>query len=653
MPIRRHLIWAAKMLLDLSLLGGAFLIACLIRFEGDLPPFVMDGLSFTLPLTAGVQFLCLAVLAPHHWSWRHLSLSEALRVAGALGLAGILFGVWRIFGTSARLPWFRAEDIIPWGVIVFDLLVGCTVLLGVRVACRLFSERRKPWRRTSPPRHATLLIGAGRAGAMVAREIAARPEVGLHPVGFLDDNADLWGLRVGGVPVIGPTRRLAEVARRHAARQALITIANASAADINRLSRLCRDCGLAVKIIPSLHEIINGRIDLTRIRNIAVEDLLHREPIPLDGNDLRTALSGRRVLVTGAGGSIGSELCRKVCGLGVESLALVERAENSLFDIHRRLLHDFPRVHVVPCLADIRDPLRMRQIFTDLAPDTVFHAAAHKHVPLMESNPNEAIKNNVLGTAALARLADECGVGQFVMISTDKAVKPSSIMGVSKRVAELFVQAFARRSRTRFVTVRFGNVLGSNGSVVPLFREQIARGGPVTVTHPEMRRYFMTIPEACTLVLQAAIMGKGGEIFILDMGEPVKIVDLARQMISLSGLVPGEDVQIQFTGLRPGEKLSEELFSYCEDVGKTAHPRISVGRREPPEWTTISRQVEELGELAIAGEIERMYAKLREIVPDYQSRSPDYDPVKWLRRDVAHAGTREVVEVRVANGSTP
>jgi FlaA1/EpsC-like NDP-sugar epimerase len=658
MSARRHAVWASKMLLDLILLTASFLFACLIRFEGDVPPFVVEGLSATVPMAAGVQFLCLAVLAPRRSMWRHLSLTDALRVAGALTLAGVLLAIWRVSSTSGSLPWSWMKHVIPWGVIVFDLLVGCVGLIGVRVACRLLSERRNRRQGPDSPRQPTLLIGAGRAGAMVVREIAARPEIGLEPVGFLDDDLSLMGLRVSGVPVLGPTDRIAELARRCGARQVLITIANGSVGDLRRISRLCRECGLPVKIIPPPHEIVGGRINLARIRPIAVEDLLPRDPVRLAGEDIRATLRGRRVCATGAGGSIGSELCRTVCGFGVGSLILIERAENSLFEIHRQLVQAFPEVRVVPCLADIRDPARMNQLFDALNPEVIFHAAAHKHVPLMESNPCEAIKNNVLGTAALARLAHERGVDQFVMISTDKAVKPSSVMGASKRVAELFVQAFAQKSRTRFITVRFGNVLGSNGSVVPLFREQIARGGPVTVTHPEMRRYFMTIPEACQLVLQAAVLGTGGEIFILDMGEQIKIVDLARNLICLSGLVPDEDVQIQFTGLRPGEKLSEELFSHEEDVRKTSHPRIFVGRLEPPDWTIISRQVEELGELAIANDIERMHAKLREIVPDYQLQTAAVraGSVSDGNATVAYTSGSErftAAEVSVVNAGTP
>jgi FlaA1/EpsC-like NDP-sugar epimerase len=626
MPTWFRLLRTVQLLLTVGVLAGAFLLACLIRFEGHVPPYILGGARWTLPLIVGLQMACLVAVGPRRSSWRYINLAEALRLVAAVTLAAGVVGLARALGDWWEWwPLLPDEAVIPWGVQALDLCLSCVGLIGMRVVRRLLHERRR--RSPAPRRTPTMLVGAGRAGAMVAREIAARPEVGIAPVGFLDDDPGLWGLNVGRVPVLGPTERLGELARRHGAEQVLITIAKGSGAAIRRIRKRCEECGLPVKIIPPLHEIVNGAIDLSCIRKVVIEALLHREPVRLDDDDIHASLRGRRVLVTGAGGSIGSDLCREVCRFGTATLILVEQAENSLFQIHRQLIRAAPEVRVLPCIADICDRARMRQLFASLRPEVVFHAAAHKHVPLMESNASEAIKNNVLGTAGLVDLADDQRVEQFVMISTDKAVKPSSIMGASKRAAELYVQSFARQARTRFVTVRFGNVLGSNGSVVPLFQEQIARGGPVTVTHPEMRRYFMTIPEACQLVLQAAAMGRGGEIFILDMGEPVKIVDLARDLISLSGLVPDKDVEIRFTGLRPGEKLSEELFLPEEAVQTTRHPRILVGRLEPPAWNQISRHVEELGGLAIAGQHELLHAKLREILADYhpQPTSPEVD----------------------------
>ncbi|CAN5915290.1 hypothetical protein BH11MYX3_BH11MYX3_41220 [soil metagenome] len=363
-------------------------------------------------------------------------------------------------------------------------------------------------------------------------------------------------------------------------------------------------------------------MNLSRIREVAIEDLLGREPVQLDEAIVGGEIGARVVLVTGSGGSIGSELCRQVCRFGPERLILVERFENALFEIHRELASAFPHLRIDPVIADVTDAARMEQIFNDSKPELVFHAAAHKHVPMMEWNPGEAVKNNIGGTRNLADLSDRFGVQRFVLVSTDKAVNPTSVMGATKRVAEIYTQALSRRSATKFVTVRFGNVLGSAGSVIPIFREQIARGGPVMVTHPEMRRYFMTIPEASQLVLQAGAMGEGGEIFILDMGEPVKIVDLARDLITLSGLRPEEDIEIRFSGVRAGEKLFEELSTDAEHADKTKHPKVFIGRIKAHGWESTTLGVESLLELARSTHHERIRGAIADMVPEYQAPRP-------------------------------
>jgi FlaA1/EpsC-like NDP-sugar epimerase len=422
--------------------------------------------------------------------------------------------------------------------------------------------------------------------------------------------------------VLGTTAQIAEVAERKRVKRVLITIANASGQQIRRLTQLCRAAGLDTKIIPGIYEIVGEKVNLSRIRHIAIEDLLGREPVQLDEQIVGGAIRSRVVLVTGAGGSIGSELCRQVCRFGPERLVLVEQFENALFEIHRELASAFPHVPIEPRVADVCDARRMEQVFEATKPALVFHAAAHKHVPMMEWNPGEAVKNNVGGTRVVADLADRMGVERFVLISTDKAVNPSSVMGATKRVAEIYLQALSQRSRTRFVTVRFGNVLGSAGSVIPIFREQIAKGGPVTVTHPEMTRYFMTIPEASQLVLQAGAMGDGGEIFILDMGEPVRIVDLAHDLITLSGLKPNEDIEIRFSGIRPGEKLVEELATDSEHADKTKHPKVFIGRIKAHEWDAVSAGVEALLGVAHGDSAERIRAALGDIVPEYRKVRP-------------------------------
>jgi FlaA1/EpsC-like NDP-sugar epimerase len=466
-------------------------------------------------------------------------------------------------------------------------------------------------------RHRVLLIGAGEAGVLVAREIRNRPDLGLHPVGFIDDNPFKVGTSIGGLHVLGTTATIAEIAERKRVKRALITIANASGQQIRRISELCRAAGLDTKIIPGIYEIVGSTVNLSRIREIAIEDLLRREPVQLDEEIVGGTIQGRVVLVTGAGGSIGSELCRQVCRFGPQRLVLVERFENALFEIHRELVSAFPHLQIEPRVGDVCDVARMEQVFSSTKPALVFHAAAHKHVPMMERNPGEAVKNNVGGTRNVAQLADRFGVERFVLISTDKAVNPSSVMGATKRVAEIYLQALSQRSQTRFVTVRFGNVLGSAGSVVPIFREQIARGGPVTVTHPEMTRYFMTIPEASQLVLQAGAMGNGGEIFILDMGEPVRIVDLARDLIVLSGLRPMDDIEIRFSGIRPGEKLFEELSTDAEHADKTRHPKIFIGRIDPHDLNSVVGALGTLLATADSDDPEQVRAALADLVPEY------------------------------------
>ncbi|MFO0969284.1 MAG: nucleoside-diphosphate sugar epimerase/dehydratase [Gemmataceae bacterium] len=617
----------AKILLDLCALAGAFCLACLLPFE-EISTSAWRLLSL-LPAVAGGKLFLLAAAGRSRLSWRHTSLRDAVWLLNWCAVAAIGLLLWRLVAIVVSIsPEHSLASGLPVGVILLDLVLSILGLLSVRGAARLWSEYRER-KDAAAERVPTLLIGAGRAGAMVAREIAARPDLSLAPVGFLDDDPSLRGMLVGGIPVLGTTAQVGAISKQYDVRQALITIANRAGAAIRRIVETCKASGLDTKIIPPLHELVGGRINLSRIRKVALEDLLRRSPITLDDSQVRDIVKDQTVLVTGAGGSIGSELCRIISGLAPRAIVLVERAENSLFQIHLQLVEMFPGLHIIPCIADICDEDRMESILATHRPSSIFHAAAHKHVPMMELNPCEAVKNNVLGTRALARLADLWGVRRFVMISTDKAVNPTSVMGVSKRVAELFVQSFAQRSTTRFMTVRFGNVLGSAGSVIPIFQEQIAGGGPVTVTHPEMKRYFMTIPEACQLVLQAATMGQGGEIFILDMGEPVKIVDIARDLIHLSGLTPDQDIEIRFTGIRPGEKLFEELFLGEEMARRTAHHRIFIGQAKPAEWIVIERHVRELGELAAGPDVRPVYAKFQEIVPEYEP--------EWRRLDEAEA----------------
>lgn len=611
----RYLTRGLQALLDVLVLSMAFWLSFGFRFEFALPTSWAMVALFSWPYVIALEYGALVLAGATRASWRYISLRDTTRVAFAVGAATALLVVLRFLVRDVESGVLRYA-FIPLGVLGSNLFLCFVGLVGVRAIRRIYGETRERRLRFSGPTKArVLLIGAGQAGVLVAREIAGRPDLAMVPVGFLDDDKRKVGTMIAGLPVLGTTAALAQIAEQKRVTKALITIANASGVDIRRITLACRDAELETKIIPGIYELVDDRVNLSRIREVAIEDLLGRAPVKLDEEAVGPTLEGSTVMVTGAGGSIGSELCRQVCRFTPGRLVLVERFENALFEIRRELIAEFPDVAIDARIADVTDATRMEQVFAENPPAVVFHAAAHKHVPMMEENPGEAVKNNVGGTRVVVDLAHRFGVKRFVMISTDKAVNPTSVMGATKRVAEIYVKAISERTNTRFVTVRFGNVLGSNGSVIPIFKQQIARGGPVTVTHPEMQRYFMTIPEASQLVLQASAMCSGGEIFILDMGEPVKIVDLAREMITLSGFRPDEDIAIEFTGVRPGEKLFEELSTSAEVADKTKHPKIFIGRVQSTENAVVlidklMASIEKGGD--------RIREQLREIVPEYR-----------------------------------
>ena len=607
-----------QVVIDVAILSVAFWLAFMFRFEFAVPRPYFRVLLTTWPYVVLLHYAALAAFGVPRMSWRYVNMGDIGRLLGALTVSSALLLVVRLIGPLLSYR-FAFVVIVPLGVLAMDLVLGFVGLVGIRALRRLHGEARDRARQDAGmQRDRVLLIGAGQAGVIVAREIAYRPDLGLQPVGFLDDDPMKIGMSIGGLPVLGATKDVGTIAERKRVGRALITIASADGAQIRRITELCRDARLDTRIIPGIYEIVGDKVNLSRIREVAIEDLLGREPVQLDEEIVGASIRSRVVLVTGAGGSIGSELCRQVCRFGPARLILVERFENALFEIHRELTSDYPQVPIEPRIADVCDASRMEQLFAETKPELVLHAAAHKHVPMMEWNPGEAVKNNVGGTRVLADLADRHGVQRFVLVSTDKAVNPTSVMGATKRVAEIYLQSLSLRSSTRFVTVRFGNVLGSAGSVIPIFRAQIARGGPITVTHPEMRRYFMTIPEASQLVMQAGAMGEGGEIFILDMGEPVRIVDLARDLITLSGLRPDEDIEIRYSGVRPGEKLFEELSTDAEHAEKTKHPKVLIGRIKTHAWDEISPALDTLLELANSTATDRVRTALGKLVPEYR-----------------------------------
>lgn len=613
----RTLARASRVALDIVVLTLAYTFAFLIRFDGLLPPDDLARLFFTLPYVVLLQYGVMRALGIHRFVWRYVGLRETVRILLACAASAALLAAWRSISAEFDQQGLR-RALVPYGVVAINFILQFLGVVGVRVLRRLQGERRETVQRRRDDEPArTILVGAGQAGVLVARELSQRPDLGLKPVGFLDDDPNKLGMVLHGIPVVGTTNDLPKMCARLNAEQVLIAMANAPGNSIRRIQRLAEEANRRVKIIPGLYEIVGGQVNLSRIRNIAIEDLLGREPVALDLEGIGDRVRDRVVFVTGAGGSIGSEICRQLMTFKPSQLVLVERAENNLFHIHRELRDSHPDAPLEPCIADITDAARMEELFRTHKPEIVFHAAAHKHVPMMEWNPREAVKNNVLGTRLVADLSDRFDVKVFVMISTDKAVNPTSMMGASKRAAEVYVQALSERSKTRFVTVRFGNVLGSAGSVIPIFQEQISRGGPVKVTHPEMRRYFMTIPEACQLVLQAASMGQGGEIFILDMGEPVRIVDLARDLIALSGLREGEDIEIVFSGVRPGEKLFEELSTDSEQADKTRHPKIFVGRIARRRYAEVTSALAALGAAIATGTELEVIAATGLLVPEY------------------------------------
>ena len=629
----RRVTLVSQALVDLAVLTLAFSAAFFIRFDWVPPKPMIGRWLLVLPYVVVFEYGMIRLVGAHRYSWRYIGLRETLRFLLAAGLWTLGLVIARIFFGELQSSYaYLRHGVVPLGVLAVNFVLSFTGVVGVRAVRRILGERYEAKRRPSSgeggetKRAPTLLVGAGQAGFMVARELSLRPETNIQPVGFVDDDVTKVGTIIHGIPVLGTTEDLEQLAAKHEVTDVLVTMANVPGSTVRRIREQCEAAGLHAKIIPGLYEIVGGRVNLSRIRDISLEDLLGREPVVLDVDAIGDYIGDRTVMVSGAGGSIGSELCRQVAAFRPRTLVLVEQAEPALFDIHRELLRSHPDLEIRPCIADVTDRDRIDQLFRRFRPSAVFHAAAHKHVPMMEDNPGEAIKNNVLGSKSMADAAHAHGTEAFVMVSTDKAVNPTSVMGATKRVAELYVQSVAERSTTRFVTVRFGNVLGSAGSVVPIFREQIRGGGPVTVTHPDMRRYFMTIPEASQLILQAGAMGESGDILVLDMGKPVKIVDLARDLISLSGFRPDE-VEIEFTGIRPGEKLFEELATDAEHADRTKHPKIYIGRTQRMDVDRVRGMIDQLT-ACIAADRVRVRRELARLVPEMQAPATDDDSLQ-------------------------
>jgi FlaA1/EpsC-like NDP-sugar epimerase len=602
---------------DLLLFASSTVVAFAVRFEGFEWGAVQNRSAFLyLLLSLPIKLYVFWAVGMYRRLWRYAGIVEVERLISAATASGFICLVLGLL----VLPGLNLTELrIPLSVLFMDGLLTAAAASLPRFAVRSIG-RRGQRRRLKDGRRA-LIAGAGAAGEMIVKELLSHPQLGLNPIGFVDDDRSKHGHRMCDLPVLGSLSAMKDIVLQHDIDEIVIAMPQAPGRVVRQVVRAALAAGAKTRTVPGMYDILSGRVAVASLREVEIQDLLRRDPIQTDLDQVRSLATGETVLVTGAGGSIGGELCRQLARLEPAQVLLLGHGENSIFDIELELNERYPNVTCVPLIADVRDRERMRQIFDTYRPYSVFHAAAHKHVPLMESNISEAITNNVTGTRNVADLAAEFGVEHLVLISTDKAVRPTSIMGATKRIAEQIVQEVAETSERNFVAVRFGNVLGSRGSVVPMFLRQIRSGGPVTVTHPDMRRYFMTIPEAVQLVLQAGASGKGGEVFVLNMGEPVRILDLATDLIRLSGLEVGTDIEIRFTGTRPGEKLYEELFFTSENALPTSHPKVLRAKNGvlPIGLSTV---VELLTEGARNGwSDEQLRTLLLRLVPDFQEGS--------------------------------
>ena len=606
--VARHLTHHPRWVMStvqIAIFAAAGILAFLLRFDFTVPAQFRPQLLAAICVFVPAKIFAFYFFKMDRGWWRYASIRDVVRLVAA-NLAGSVLG-------CLALLWLAPLG-FPRSIYFLDFMLCFGMTAGVRVAVRLAVEfSRLP---NLSARKRTLIYGAGDAGVSLLREIHQNPALAYEIVGFIDDSPGKAGNFIHRVRVLGNGAVLSYVAAAQNIEMVLIAMPSATGAEMTAILKYCHEAGVSYKTVPGLAEVIEGNGLATQIRNVAVEDLLGRNPVNLEENQIRGALQGKVVLVTGAAGSIGSELCRQIARFHPAGIVGFEIAESPLFEIDREMRQSFPQTPFYPEIGSIQNRARLDEVLRQYKPSVIYHAAAYKHVPLMEAHIFEAIENNVFGTYNVAVAAAEHGVEDFVMISSDKAVRPTNIMGATKRIAELLLLAL-QNGRTKYTAVRFGNVLGSNGSVIPIFKKQIAAGGPVTVTHPDMRRFFMTIPEACQLVLQAAVIAEGGQICVLDMGEPVKIVDLARNLILLSGLKPDEDIKIQFTGMRPGEKLYEELSTLLEDTAPTAHEKIRIYAGNGMPEGDVEMWLLCLREACQTRDAGRLVVALKEIVLDY------------------------------------
>jgi len=594
---------------DIIMVALAWALAMVIRYDWPLTPEVATIFWQVLPLVVSIQSVVLWYSGVYLGIWRFASLPDVITILRAV-----------ILGTLAIvlvLVLFNRLELIPRSSLLFYPFLLTSLLGTPRLLYRLWHDHSFKFLLTPDTnQQRVLVLGAGTSGDMLVRDMLRNHYCGYLPVGFLDDQPRLQGGQVQGIPILGSIDKLLETVNSLQIDMIIIAIPSATDEQMRRIIELCEQCTVPVRTLPKFDSLVSGQINLSALRDVAIEDLLGRAKVQLNWQIIEAGLTGKIVLVSGGGGSIGAELCRQIARLNPTALVILERCEYNLYQVERQLHQDFPQLVLHAHLGDIVDSKAVQHILTCYHPQVIFHAAAYKHVPLLQSQLREAVRNNILGTQILAKAAAASGCQTFVLISTDKAVNPTNIMGATKRAAEMICQALQEQSNTRFITVRFGNVLGSAGSVVPLFKSQIANGGPVTVTHPEVSRYFMTIPEACQLILQAGAMGQGGEIFVLDMGKPINIRYLAEQMIRLSGKLPDKDIKMIYTGLRPGEKLHEELFHVEEKSGKTTHSKILLADQRRNDWQQLTTDLTQLA-LACDSYVEsEIKTLLKNIVPE-------------------------------------
>lgn len=602
-------------MIDTVLIILAFYLAFYLRFEGIIPAQHLQQFIDNIITVAIIKIFVFYYFKLYKSLWQYASIEELMQITVAVTISN-----------AAVISYLFIKQIhLPRSIYILTTLLDIFFIGAIRVSYRTFKKFKKTdFITKNANEKRIMIIGAGDAGAMVIKELKNHSELYSKPVAIIDDDRKKEGQNINGVPVVGQRYDIKSIAIKKKIDEIIIAIPSVSKKDIRDIVEECKRTKCKLKILPGMFELINEKVGIKEIRDVQIQDLLGREEVKLNTEEISGYLRNKRVLVTGGGGSIGSELCRQIAKFKPKKLVILDIYENNAFILQNELKRKYENLDLKVIIASVRDRQRIDEIFGSYKPEVVFHAAAHKHVPLMEDNPKEAIKNNVFGTLNVAQASDEHKVKRFVMISTDKAVNPTNIMGASKRICEMIIQAIDKHSETEFVAVRFGNVLGSNGSVIPLFKEQIQQGGPVTVTHEEITRYFMTIPEASRLVIQAGAMAKGGEIFVLDMGEPVKIIDLAKDLIHLSGFVPGEDIQIEVVGLRPGEKMYEELLLAEEDIKTTRHEKIFIGNPIFTDYKLLLRLLDKLKDTVKNRNDEELKSCLEEIVPTYIRYDNEY-----------------------------